>query len=238
MSSLKELKSELLKAANPEKAIGTAKYFQAKPGGYGEGDLFHGISVPHQRKIAKKYFQTIDFSDILQLLCSDFHEERLTAIFILVYKFEKSKSDLEIKKIVEAYLEHTDFINNWDLVDSSAHKIIGPYYEDKPRTKLFELAHSKNLWEQRIAVISTFYFIKKDDFSDALKMAKELLHHKHDLMHKAIGWMLREIGNRNLQVLLQFLNEHYLDMPRTMLRYAIEKFEEGLRQDYLKGKIA
>ncbi|MFZ7121460.1 MAG: DNA alkylation repair protein [Eubacteriaceae bacterium] len=208
-------------------------FFKTKTGEYGEGDIFIGVSVPNQRKVAKKNLE-ISFAQLQSLLQSPYHEHRLTALFILVYKYKKNTDK---KEIYDFYLKNINFINNWDLVDSSCDKIMGPYLFEKDKTILYELSKSNNLWERRIAIITTFYFIKNNKFTDTIQLSKILLNDSHDLIHKAVGWMLREVGNRNLEEELSFLNKHYKQMPRTMLRYAIEKFPEELRKAYLKGQI-
>lgn len=238
MSLLTEQIFESLKdKVIPEKAAFLPKFFKAFPGGYGEGDQFLGVIVPEQRKIAKRCFQEISLDEISELLHNPFHEVRLTALMMLVYRFEKLKSETQRKEIVDFYLDHLKFINNWDLIDSSCYQILGAFYHKKDKSLFFELADSGKLWSQRVAMISSMYWIKKDNFTDALKLAEKLKNHPHDLMHKAVGWMLREIGKRNFEVEFQFLISHYRTMPRTALRYAIEKFPEKLRQDFLKGKI-
>ncbi|WMJ75128.1 DNA alkylation repair protein [Cytophagaceae bacterium ABcell3] len=223
--------------ADATKAAFLPQFFKALPGGYGEGDAFIGVSVPNQRKTAKQFYKQADLNDVSALLQHPVHEHRLTALFILVLKYEKAKGESEKQEIVDTYLRNLHAVNNWDLVDSSADKILGSYLYDRDRELLYDLVNSGELWKQRIAIISTFYFIKKKDFSDTLKLAEILLSHEHDLIHKAVGWMLREIGNRNFDVEYEFLAKFYRQMPRTMLRYAIEKFEEDLRQKFLKGKI-
>ncbi len=237
MGAVEDIKSELIKDADLEKAGFMLKYFKAVPGGYGEGDKFYGVKVPFQRRIAKKYYKIISLEELNLLIKDPFHESRLTALFILVEKFEKAKTETEQKKIVCFYLNNIPYINNWDLVDSSAHKILGVYLFTREKDILYELARTNHLWKQRIAVISTFYFIRNNEYEDSLKIARILLEHEHDLIHKAVGWMLREVGNMDLQVELDFLKKHYKNMPRTMLRYAIEKFEPNLRKKYLKGLI-
>lgn len=238
MSFLNEQIFELLKdKAIPEKAAFLPKYFKAIPGGYGKGDQFLGVIVPDQRKIAKTCFQEITLDEISLLLQNPFHEARLTALMLLVYRFEKLKSEKEQKKIVDFYLEHLQYINNWDLVDSSCYQILGAFYHKKDKSLFYELADSSNLWSQRVAMISSLYWIKKDDFTDALYLAGKLKNYSHDLMHKAVGWMLREIGKRDFEVELKFLKTHYRTMPRTALRYAIEKFPQELRQDFLHGNV-
>lgn len=222
---------------NPEKAAFLPHFFQAYPGGYGEGDCFIGVTVPDQRKVARKYYRTISLEELTVLIQSNVHEHRLTAIFILVLKYEKTKSELEKENLVNFYLNNISAVNNWDLVDSSAYKILGAFLFDKDRSLLYHFAASGGLWPQRIAIISTLYFIKRDDFVDTLKIADSLLEHDHDLIHKAVGWMLREVGNRDFAVEYNYLKDRYRRMPRTMLRYAIEKFEPELRKQFLEGKI-
>jgi 3-methyladenine DNA glycosylase AlkD len=238
MSLLTEQIYESLKdKAIPEKAEFLPKFFKACPGGYGEGDQFLGVIVPDQRKIAKACFQEISLDEISELLQNQYHEVRLTGLMMLVYRFEKLKSETERKEIVDLYLDQLQFVNNWDLVDSSCYQILGAFYHKKDKSLFYELADSENLWAQRVAMISSLYWIKKDDFEDVFKLAEKLKNHPHDLMHKAVGWMLREIGKRDFEVELQYLKSHYRTMPRTALRYAIEKFPEELRQDFLKGRV-
>jgi len=225
-----EVKKELLKLADKKKAELLQGFFKTGRGEYGEGDIFLGIVVPEQRKVAKKY-KDIDLNVIQELLNSKFHEHRLVALLILVEKYQKDDSK---KEIVDFYLKNTANINNWDLVDLTAHKILGEYLQDKDRDLLFKLAKSENLWERRISVISTFAFINKGDYEDSFRIAEMLLNDKHDLIHKAIGWMLREVGKRVSQEEEEkFLKKHYRTMPRTMLRYAIERFDEKKRKYYL-----
>lgn len=237
MSCVEEIKQELKKYVNAEKAAFLPKFFQAFEGGYGEGDRFLGVVVPDQRKVARKYYKAASIKDIEELLNEPYHEYRLTALFMMVYKFEKAKDKKEKEEIVNTYLKNIEAVNNWDLVDSSAPQILGPFLCDKNRGILYEMAQTPDLWKQRIAIMSTFYFIKQGEYDDALKISEILLNHKHDLIHKAVGWMLREIGNRDFEVEYNFLKENYKAMPRTMLRYAIEKFEPDLRQKFLKGLI-
>ena len=237
MNYAQQIINELLCYTDPEKANFLPKFFKVGPGEYGEGDQFIGVKVPDQRQVAKAHYTEIPLEDVSLLLQSPIHEHRLTALFILVYKFEKLKIKQQQAEIVDFYLKHLPSINNWDLVDSSADKILGAYLFDKEKDLLYRFAQGGNLWEQRIAIIASFYFIKRNEFSDTLKLAQLLLHHKHDLIHKAVGWMLREIGNRNFETEYTFLQEHYHEMPRTMLRYAIEKYEPELREKFLKGLI-
>ncbi|HUT64913.1 MAG TPA: DNA alkylation repair protein [Spirochaetota bacterium] len=235
MSITDSIKKALSSCADPKKAAHLQRFFRTGPGEYGEGDRFLGIKVPDGRAVAKRYYKDVSFNGIGELLESEIHEHRLTALFMLVLKFEKSRDETEKARIIDLYLKYLDRVNNWDLVDSSAPKILGAWLFDKDRALLYELARTGHLWRQRAAVLSTFYFIKHGDFSDALQIAELLLGHPHDLIHKAAGWMLREIGNRDRETEEAFLKKHYKKMPRTMLRYAIEKFEPEIRSRYLNG---
>jgi 3-methyladenine DNA glycosylase AlkD len=234
---IKAIKSQLDRRVNFEKADFLPRFFKAFPGGYGEGDQFLGVSVPDQRKIAKQFYKEITDKELVALLRDPIHEVRLTAVFMLVQRFDKAKTQDEQQRYVEIYINNLEGINNWDLVDSSAYHILGKWLDDKPRDILFEFAESGHLWKQRIAVIATYHFIRNDDFDSTLQLAEMLLHHEHDLIHKAVGWMLREVGNRDKAVEQKFLKKHYKNMPRTMLRYAIEKFSKEERQAYLDGSI-
>ncbi len=231
---LNELEQELQKAANKERATASQRYFKTGQGEYGEGDIFLGISNKYQREIAKKFKET-KISEIQELLNSEVHEKRQVALFILVEQFRKAKEEQK-KEIFEFYLKNAKKINNWDLVDLSAPNIVGNFLLDKNREILYKLAHSENLWEKRISIISTAAFIRNNYFEDTIKISEILLKDKHDLIHKAVGWMLREIGKRDEDCLIKFLNENYKEMPRTMLRYAIEKFPEEKRKAYLNGE--
>ena len=236
--SCTNIKSDLKKLANPEKAKEYQRFFKTGKGHYGEGDVFLGISVPEQRKIAKGYYKNISLKEVEQLLDSEIHEHRLTALIILVEKYKKAKKDnLQKRQIFEFYLKNTKKINNWDLVDLSAPNIVGDFSLKDGTHVIRFLAKSDNLWEKRIAILATFAFIKKRNFGESLFIADSLMNDEHDLIHKAVGWMLREIGKRNLPVLELFLSTRYKKMPRTMLRYAIEKFPEEKRRKYLKGEI-
>lgn len=220
---------------NPEKAKVLAGFFKTGKGHYGEGDKFLGIAVPQTRAVIKKYKDLI-LTEIKQVLQSEFHEERLAAVLIMVGQYEKGGSKIR-KNIFEFYLKNAKQINNWDLVDLSAHQIVGGFLADKPKDILFRLADSKILWERRIAMVATFFEIKNGKSETALAIAEKLLTDKHDLMHKAAGWMLREVGKRCSQKEEEvFLKKHAATMPRTMLRYAIERFDEDKRQYYLKYK--
>lgn len=226
---------ELSKFKDTERAEHSSQFFKTGPGEYGEGDKFLGIKVPYQRKVAQK-FRTLPAAEIEKLLRNEFHEVRLTAVFIMVSKVEKGGPE-ELEEMSRLYLNHLTAFNNWDLIDSSCHKILGPFLKNRERNLLYDFARSDDLWKKRIAVITCFHFINNDDYKDALAIAEILLHDKHDLIHKAVGWMLREIGNRDLETEEKFLHQYYQDMPRTMLRYAIEKFDEPHRLRYLHGKI-
>ncbi|MBT8356526.1 MAG: DNA alkylation repair protein [Desulfobacterales bacterium] len=233
--SLEDIQKRLKHLANKEKAKIHQRFFKTGPGEYGEGDVFIGVTVPELRKLAKK-FKTTRSVEIKKLLCSPIHEERLLSLFLLIHRYSNG-DESEKKRIYELYLRNTKFINNWDLVDSSAGHIVGAFVFDKSKKPLYDLAKSENLWERRISIISTFYFIKHNQFSETLKIAKILLSDTEDLIHKAVGWMLREVGKRDISIEENFLKPHYKNMPRTMLRYAIEKFPQSKRQRYLKGKI-
>ena len=213
--------TELKKLQDTDKAKLSASFFKTAPGEYGENDMFIGVTVPQQRAISEKYVSEISLAEIEKLLNESIHEYRLTALFLLVSKFEKAKSKSEQESVVATYLDNICCVNNWDLVDSSAHKILGPYYFDKDKQLLYDFVASGDLWKQRVAILTTFHFIKYKQFDDSLKIAKLLIHHHHDLIHKAIGWMLREIGKIDYDVEYAFLKDHYTLMPRTMLRYAI-----------------
>ena len=235
LTMLDQLKQTLESLGNPDIAEHSQRFFKTGPGEYGEGDIFRGIRVPVLRKTAKQ-FKQLALTDTIALLHAPYHEDRLTALLILVLKYQKGSED-EKQAIYDLYLENTAYINNWDLVDSSAHKIVGPHLYDRDRAILYELVQSELLWERRIAVMATYYFIHKDDFQDTLMLAELLLEDKEDLIHKVVGWMLRELGKRNYDLEDAFLEKHYQKMPRTMLRYAIEKFPEERRQAYLKGTV-
>lgn len=231
---LKKLRKDLRKSANKEKALVMQKFFKTGVGEYGFGDIFLGLTVPQSRTVAIKY-NKMDIEDISVLLKSEIHEERLIALLILVNQFQTE--ELLQRRIYEFYLKNTKFINNWDLVDLSSDKIVGGYLSDKPKDVLYKLAKSQNIWEKRIAMISTYNFIKNNEFEDALGIAEILIDDKNDLVQKAVGWMLREVGNRNLKIEERFLKKHYKNMGRTALRYSIEKFPEEVRKSYLASSI-
>ena len=229
---LDALRKDVELLANPEKAKVLRGFFKTGSGQYGEGDVFLGIVVPASRKIAKKYAD-LALEEVLALLKSKIHEERLIALFILISQFKKG--DIQIKKeIFRLYLKHTAYINNWDLVDLSADKIVGTYLEKRPKEILYELARSESLWERRISIIATFHFIKEGKYEDTFAVASILLRDREDLIHKATGWMLREVGKRCSEEAEEvFLRKHLEEMPRTMLRYAIERFSPEKRRQYL-----
>lgn len=229
-----QLVNDLQKSADPERAKNLSWFFKTGKGEYGEGDVFVGITVPRLREISKKY-QELDLKYLQELLNSKIHEYRLSALMILRFKyssFAKASEDRQ-KEVVLFYLKNTKQINNWDLVDLSCHYILGNFLLDKNRKILYVLAKSKNLWEKRISIITTFAFIRNNDFVDAIKISEILMNDKHDLIHKAVGWALREIGKKNKKTEINFLNKHHKAMPRTMLRYAIEKFSDRERKFYL-----
>lgn len=259
MTKLADLKKEIRSYSDPSKAKVFMRFFKTGKGEYGEGDKFLGLTLPQVRTVVKKYKDLITLEELDKLIQSEYHEERTVTVAILVEKFKRagkrkssgsvysiipSKSDYkstlgkneeeERKKIYDFYLSHTKFINNWDLVDISVHKIIGAYLFDKPREILYKLARSEDLWERRMSIMATFCFIYQNDFEDTFKIARILLQDKHDLIHKATGWMLREVGKRDIEKLYRFLDKYYKQMPRTCLRYAIEKFDKDKRNYYMK----
>ncbi len=235
--NLSDLKKELQTKANSSHAKNLQRFFKTGPGEYGEGDVFIGIKVPELRKTAQN-FKELYLKDLEKLLRSKIHEERMVALFILRIQYEQAAQEGgNTLPYINLYLNNATRINNWDLVDTSAPYILGHYLLKENREILYTFAKSPNLWKKRIAIISTFAFIKEGEFDDALKIAELLLFEDHDLMHKAVGWTLREIGNRKLAVEEKFLKKYYKEMPRTALRYAIEKFPEKKRKSYLQGKI-
>lgn len=231
----KILAAALKTIGDPKKAEHSYRFFKAFPGGYGESDKFLGIKVPDLRAKAKEY-KNLALPEIGKLLRSEWHEARLLALFIMVGQFQRKKPDVK-EEIYQLYLDHLPYVNNWDLVDSSAHYIMGVWLLDKDRKILYDLVRSTKLWERRIGIMSTFHFIRQRQFDDTLAISVILLHDTEDLIHKAVGWMLREIGNRDGVTEREFLKSRYQTMPRTMLRYAIEKFPAAERQGYLKGTI-
>ncbi len=230
-----DVQTELRALADPEQARHLIRFFKTGPGEYGEGDRFLGIRVPAQRTIARKYWN-LSLDEVAVLVRSEFHEERLSGLLILTYRYPKASTE-EKQAIYEFYISHIPWINNWDLVDVTAPNIIGSWLEQRSRNILYELAESENIWNRRIAILSTLHFIRKDDFEDTVKLAQILLHDTHHLIHKAVGWMLREAGKRDEATLESFLEKHSLQMPRTMLRYAIERLPDAKRRQYLdRGK--
>jgi 3-methyladenine DNA glycosylase AlkD len=224
--------------ADPEKAKGQQRFFKTGKGQYGAGDRFIGVTVPELRAVARSLWRTTGPEELAALLADPVHECRLTALFILVEQFKKCKMAGNRSVLARFYLDHLDGVNNWDLVDSSAHYVLGPWLLEHPgeRVVLDTLAASGDLWRERISIMATFAFIKAGEYGPTLALAERFLSHGHDLMHKATGWMLREVGNRDRAVEVAFLEEHAKKMPRTMLRYAIEKFPEAERQRWLRGQ--
>ncbi len=228
----KDIKQKLLSFGNPEKAEHSKYFFKTGKGQYGEGDKFIGCTTPEMRSVAKTG-KNLPLAELKLLLNDDMHECRVCALVILTEQFEKVDENRR-KEIVDFYLEHTHRINNWDLVDISAYKILGEFLVDKNRAILYLLADSDLLWDQRIAMISTMAFIRRSDFEDVIRLSEIFLTHKHDLMHKASGWMLREAGKRDEKILINFLDKHHKKMPRTMLRYAIEKLTPEQKKHYMQ----
>ena len=230
-----EIEKELIALADPKIAEHSQRFFKTGKGEYGEGDIFMGVRVPKLRELVRKHSEvTVD--EAVKMLQSKYHEERLLALLILVSRFQKGTEEIK-QEIYDIYLNNTQQINNWDLVDSSADRIVGGYLLNRNRNQLNKLSKSKDLWERRIAIIATFAFIREDDFEETLKISKQLINDTEDLIHKAVGWMLREVGNRNQTIEERFLANRYKKMPRTMLSYAIEKFPEELRKSYIKGIV-
>lgn len=232
------LLSEMLKHEDPSQVEGLSRFFKTGPGEYGEGDLFLGIKVPVTRSVVKDCWKGTSFEDLEECLASGYHEVRLAGLLTLVEIFSHSRKDpLVQERCIDFYLAHTERINNWDLVDLSCYQLLGSWLMDKDRSLLYDLARNgKSIWEQRIGIVSTIAFIRKGQLDDTFAIADMLLDHPHDLIHKATGWLLREAGKRDGSALREFLATRYMNMPRTMLRYAIEKFPEEERQQYLKKK--
>jgi len=233
--SLHKIKNELKRIANPAHTRVLQRFFKTGKGEYGEGDLFRGIKIPVLRKLVKNY-QDVPLAGVQELLTSKFHEDRMLALLFLMAHYAKT-DDAGRKHLYNMYLRNTRYINNWDLVDVSAHHIAGHYLMDKSREPLYRLARSEMLWERRIAIIATFHYIRQNRFDDTLRIAGMLISDHHDLIQKAVGWMLREVGKRDLRAEEQFLKTNYRQMPRTMLRYAIERFPEAKRREYLEGTM-
>jgi 3-methyladenine DNA glycosylase AlkD len=230
------IKKELSKLVEPKVAERSKSFFKTEKGEYGYGDIFIGIKMPVLRELAKKYID-LGFTDVKKLIKSKIHEERLVALLILVYKYKKTKDESVKNKIYEIYTNSFKYINNWDLVDVTCPHIVGVHLMDKDRTILYTWAKSDHLWTKRIAMLANWWFVRKGDLSEVFKISKILLKDEHDLIHKAVGWMLREAGKKDMKALEDFLKKHYKTMPRTMLRYAIEKFPETKRKRYLNGTI-
>lgn len=231
----KDIREAVRALADPVQAKHALRFFKTGPGEYGEGDRFLGLRMPQIRALVKEY-GVLPLSTIKPLLKSPWHEERMLALLLMVYRYQRVEED-EQEALYQLYLNSTDHINGWDLIDVTCRHIVGAWLYTRSRKPLYELARSDSLWERRIAMLATFYFIANNDFDDALKLAKILLRDEHDLMHKAVGWMLREIGKRDRKREEAFLLKHYQKMPRTMLRYAIEHFPERRRMAYLKGTV-
>ncbi len=225
--------TELREYANPAFAAHHAKFFQAYKGGYGEGDRFLGLKVPQIRTVASKYHKALSLEETETLLQSECHELRFAALVILNAK-QKHATAGQIKEIVSVFERNIRYINNWDLIDIFTPHILGAHYFGKPTRKIWQFARSKNLWKERISVLTTLYFIRQGEFTVTLELAEHFLNHEHDLMHKAVGWMLREIGKRDKKPLIDFLDKHARIMPRTMLRYSIEKLSPDERKHYMQ----
>jgi 3-methyladenine DNA glycosylase AlkD len=230
-----QIRAALKRHADPRQASILPRFFKTGPGEYGEGDTFIGVKVPQVRSVARA-FRSAPLNTAIELLKSPIHEERLLALLLLVEQYDKGDEE-QRSTIFNVYIRQTKFINNWDLVDLSAPQIVGRHLEARDRSVLVRLSKSKSLWERRIGIMATFWFIKKGDFADAIMISEILRKDSNDLIHKAVGWMLRETGKRNITAEEEFLKKYYKDMPRTMLRYAIERFPEEKRQAYLKGMM-
>lgn len=236
MFEFKAIKEDLEALVDPVKREFLPHFFKTGKGEYGEGDKFLGVIVPRIRSVAKKHID-VSFDTLSELLCSEWHEIRQCALLILSERFKKMKDEPLREEIYNYYLLHTKTINNWDLVDLSAPYIIGGYLLNKDRSQrmdLYRLVESKNIWEQRMAIVSTVMFIRNNDFIDTIELSKKLMYHPHDLIHKATGWMLREVGKKDIKVLKEYLEKYATELPRVTLRYAIEKFTDEERQYYLK----
>ena len=232
---MNNLIDHLTRHADPSQVEGLSRFFKTGTGQYGEGDRFLGIKVPVTRQVVKECWRDVDFAQLEECLNSEYHEVRLAGLLALVEIFSHAKKDHALQgKCVDFYLSHTSSINNWDLVDLSCYPLLGQWLLDKDRAKLYDLANSgKTIWEQRIGIVSTMAFVRQGQIEDTFAIADILLHHPHDLIHKAVGWLLREAGKRDKEALVAFLASRYDTMPRTMLRYAIEKFPENERRAYL-----
>lgn len=237
---MNELFAQVYALRDDQQAVVLSSFFKTGPGQYGEGDVFLGVKVPRTREVVKRVWGQCSFADLEECIRSEYHEVRLAALLVLVQIFQhaKKKPDMQ-QQCVDFYLSHTLYINNWDLVDLSCYEILGAWLLDKKdRHLLYDLARREDsLWEQRIAMVSCMKFVRNDQYDDCLAIADLLLHHPHDLIHKAVGWLLREVGKHNRQVLVDYLATRYHTMPRTTLRYAIERFAPAVRHDYLKGLV-
>lgn len=234
--SLSQLRQDIRSTADKDRVAVLQRFFKTGKGEYGEGDVFVGLTVPQSRMLAKKYASSLSLQDIETLLKSKIHEERLISLLLLLAQFQKADAALQ-GRLYRFYVKSAKRVNNWDLVDTSAPGIVGAYLQDRPRKVLYKLARSKNIWERRIAILSTFYFIYQKESQDTLQLAEILLHDSEDLIHKAVGWMLREVGKRvSEKDLTMFLDKHAHEMPRTMLRYSLEHLKPQQRQKYLKQK--
>lgn len=236
-TAIKAFLNDLQALQNPVKAQSALWFFKCQKGGYGEGDKFWGITVPQQRSVCKAHFKLLSVQDFAELIQHEIHEVRLSTLMMMVLQYKKCKDDPSRKAIVDLYLASAQYINNWDLVDASAHYILGEWLLNKDWSCLIDMAKMEHLWSQRIAIISTHAFIRKGNFEPTFTLADILINHKHDLIHKAVGWMLREAGGVDYQAEYNYLITRYTHMPRTMLRYAIEKFDEPIRQKFLKSEI-
>jgi 3-methyladenine DNA glycosylase AlkD len=232
---LKQVREELRAVADPERAVAGQRFFKTGKGEYGEGDKFLGCTVPDARRVVRRH-RELSYEDIGKLLDSQWHEERHVGLLMLVDRFARA-DEKERGKIYRFYIKNRKAVNNWDLVDTTTPNIVGEYLVGHPRDVLYRFAKSKDLWERRIAILATAAFIRRNDFADTLAISDILLEDKHDLIHKAVGWMVREVGKRDQEVMEKFLKPRYKKMPRTMLRYAIEKLPEERRKKYLRGEI-
>lgn len=236
MNQVEQVQKALREYAEPEKAAYLPKFFQALPGGYGEGDQFLGIRVPNTRRVAKAY--PLPLEELIDLISSAFHEERFFALVVMCQHYQKAKNHQQQQAVLAFYQRYIKYVNNWDLVDCSAPKIVGPYIWQHQDWELLEqFASSSSMWQQRIAMVSCFYYIRQNDVDLTITLAKRFHTHAHPLMHKAVGWMLRELAKRDKPAVEAFLQQHLSELPRELLRYSIEHFDEPLRQSYLSGSI-
>jgi 3-methyladenine DNA glycosylase AlkD len=231
---MNKIQQELKKKSDPKRAKNLQWFFKTGPGQYGEGDIFIGVTMPEIRKIVLNYYSNYTFSEISSLIYSQIHEERMAGFLVILEKYKKSKSKKEKRQLISYLLKNRKQLNNWDLVDVIIPKTLGDFLLDKNRKTLYRLAKSKNLWEKRISIVATFAFINKNQLEDTIKISKIHLDDEHDLMHKAVGWALRELGKKDINLLKKFLKENYEKIPRTTLRYSIERFPEEERRAFLK----